>query len=64
MCFILTRAERLPKALPSCSFNIDEDMCGWTQSSLDDDFDWTRHSGSTPSSYTGPNGAHDSDQGK
>ncbi|XP_067024603.1 MAM and LDL-receptor class A domain-containing protein 1-like isoform X1 [Acropora muricata] len=36
----------------SCDF--DTDLCGLTQSS-NDDFDWTRNSGSTSSSGTGPN---------
>ncbi|XP_046559779.1 MAM and LDL-receptor class A domain-containing protein 1-like [Haliotis rubra] len=37
--------------LITCSF--DNDMCGWTQMK-NDDFDWTRHQGSTASSGTGP----------
>ena len=61
MLFFVSTAS-LPKALPVCSFN-DMSMCGWKQSELDDDFDWTRNSGPTPSSYTGPNSAHDSSQG-
>ncbi|XP_072032158.1 MAM and LDL-receptor class A domain-containing protein 1-like [Amphiura filiformis] len=62
-CEVLHTPERLPKALPTCSFN-DKAMCGWKQSKLDDDFDWTRNSGPTPSSYTGPNAAHDSTEVK
>ena len=32
----------------------DDVMCGWRQLSEEDDFDWTRRSGATPSAKTGP----------
>ncbi|XP_072179347.1 MAM and LDL-receptor class A domain-containing protein 2-like [Diadema setosum] len=38
-----------------CDF--ENGICGWQQSYYDD-FDWTRHSGSTSSSSTGPSGDH------
>ncbi|EDV28717.1 uncharacterized protein TRIADDRAFT_51908 [Trichoplax adhaerens] len=47
-----------PQATAGCTF--DEGMCGWVQLSNVDFFDWTRHSGSTPSSYTGPRYDHTS----
>ncbi|KAJ8022250.1 MAM and LDL-receptor class A domain-containing protein 2 [Holothuria leucospilota] len=39
----------------NCTFEYD--TCGYYQRD-DDDFDWTRHRGSTGSSYTGPSGDH------
>eukprot|EP00058_Branchiostoma_floridae_P015646 XP_002601134.1 hypothetical protein BRAFLDRAFT_214662 [Branchiostoma floridae] len=40
-----------------CDFETD--MCGWTQNSqLQDNFDWTRHRGSTGSVDTGPSFDH------
>ena len=39
----------------ACSF--DTDLCGWAQSKSDD-FDWTKRSGSTSSSGTGPSNDH------
>ena len=39
----------------SCSF--DKDLCGFSQAT-NDKFDWTRRSGSTSSSSTGPSGDH------
>ncbi|XP_077865040.1 MAM and LDL-receptor class A domain-containing protein 2-like [Saccoglossus kowalevskii] len=35
-----------------CTF--EEDFCTWKQDNETDDFDWTRHKGSTPTSHTGP----------
>ena len=40
----------------ACDF--ENGLChGWNQSTADD-FDWTLHSGSTPSSFTGPSSGH------
>ncbi|XP_072014824.1 thyroid hormone-induced protein B-like [Amphiura filiformis] len=38
--------------------NFDGDTCGWQQIQLDDQFDWTRRSGDTPTSDTGPYADH------
>ena len=40
--------------------NFDSDTCGWQQIQLDDEFDWERESGDTPTSDTGPWGDHTS----
>jgi len=38
-----------------CTFNIaSEPLCGWTQDVSSDSLNWLRHTGSTPSSGTGP----------
>ncbi|XP_051984548.1 zonadhesin [Xyrauchen texanus] len=49
---------------PVCSINCDfeSDICSWTQL-LTDVFDWTRHTGSTPSSMTGPSSDHTTGSG-
>ena len=44
----------------SCSFEQPGDgaLCGMGQEQVRDQFDWTVHSGPTPSNPTGPDGAH------
>ncbi|XP_031572670.1 meprin A subunit beta-like [Actinia tenebrosa] len=43
--------------------NFDQDMCGWKARSRTNTLSWTRRSGSTPSSNTGPNSDHTSGLG-
>ena len=53
--------DRQSMSLWSCSFeSSQESLCGMSQST-DDDFDWTRQTGATPSSETGPSKAADGD---
>ncbi|XP_070536976.1 tyrosine-protein kinase receptor-like [Ptychodera flava] len=40
-----------------CDFE-DENMCGWFNEATDDDFDWKRHFGRTPTKNTGPSRDH------
>lgn len=44
-----------------CDFN-DTGLCGWVQAK-NDQMNWTRHSGSTPSIYTGPSKDHNGNAG-
>ena len=54
--------EQPPKALFSCSFeDVSGPMCGMEQDKHGDEFHWTRHSGPTTSSETGPDKAKDGD---
>ncbi|XP_073714477.1 MAM and LDL-receptor class A domain-containing protein 1-like [Misgurnus anguillicaudatus] len=49
---------------PVCSLNcdFDGDICAWSQMPTDA-FDWTRHTGSTPSLMTGPSSDHTTGSG-
>ena len=40
-----------------CDFENVVDQCNWTQAT-DDDFDWTRNSGATPTVNSGPTRDH------
>ncbi|XP_054624523.1 MAM and LDL-receptor class A domain-containing protein 1-like isoform X2 [Dunckerocampus dactyliophorus] len=42
--------------------NFDQDLCQWSQL-LTDVFDWTRHSGPTPTIMTGPSSDHTTENG-
>jgi len=42
----------------SCNFDID--ICGWSQVTKTDDFDWTVNSGPTSTTGTGPSKDHTS----
>ncbi|XP_071956933.1 MAM and LDL-receptor class A domain-containing protein 1-like [Antedon mediterranea] len=49
----------LDGACPRDGFcDFETDMCGWTNDFVNDDFDWLRDTGGTPSSYTGPTADH------
>ena len=54
-CFYSIHFERKNVVVLETGFqcNFDRDTCGFVQRK-DDQFDWTRRSGRTPSSYTGP----------
>ena len=43
---------------PPGDCNFEKGMCTWLNVPNNDDFDWLRGSGSTPSSYTGPSTDH------
>ncbi|XP_071956928.1 MAM and LDL-receptor class A domain-containing protein 1-like [Antedon mediterranea] len=46
-------------ACPSVGYcDFESDKCGWQNEASDDDFDWMRSAGGTPSSYTGPSTDH------
>lgn len=44
--------------------NFDSDTCQWKNVKGEDDFDWTRHTGSTGSIGTGPHTDHTTGSGK
>ncbi|XP_068456117.1 zonadhesin [Clinocottus analis] len=46
-----------PHSVCQLNCNFEEDLCQWNQL-LTDVFDWTRHSGSTPTMMTGPSSDH------
>lgn len=50
-------------SLPTVTCNFDSDFCSWTNVANTDKFDWTRHSGTTTSSGTGPKADHTSGTG-
>lgn len=43
---------------PTGSCDFETGLCGWSQEIQDDDWDWLRTSGSTPSGGTGPSQDH------
>ncbi|XP_039999689.1 MAM and LDL-receptor class A domain-containing protein 1-like [Xiphias gladius] len=53
-----------PPQHPVCQLhcNFEQDLCQWSQL-LADVFDWTRHSGSTPTMMTGPSSDHTTGDG-
>ncbi|XP_053392183.1 uncharacterized protein LOC123551746 isoform X4 [Mercenaria mercenaria] len=61
---VLVPIEKCPTAIDrdslDCSF--DDGFCNWTQDE-NDDFDWTRLSGKTPTTFTGPDYDHTSGEG-
>ncbi|KAL4232182.1 hypothetical protein ACF0H5_009756 [Mactra antiquata] len=56
--FLLRYISSYQEFLYDCTFS--RDLCGWTQDTNSDDFDWIRQHGSTPSADTGPNSDHTS----
>ncbi|XP_067654503.1 MAM and LDL-receptor class A domain-containing protein 1-like [Haliotis asinina] len=52
----------VPPGSKPVSCNFDNDLCSWSQIS-NDNFDWTRHQGSTSSGRTGPHGDHTTGKG-
>ena len=50
-------------AIVGFNCNFERNLCSWTQGNSDQ-FDWTRTSGSTPSSLTGPSVDHTTGTGK
>nr|XP_040028075.1 zonadhesin isoform X2 [Gasterosteus aculeatus aculeatus] len=53
----VTEAAERPPPVCQLNCNFDQDLCQWDQL-LTDAFDWTRYSGSTPTTMTGPSSDH------
>ncbi|XP_051555722.1 zonadhesin isoform X4 [Myxocyprinus asiaticus] len=58
----LTLPDRRSNAVCGINCDFESDICSWTQL-VTDVFDWTRHTGSTPSSMTGPSSDHTTGSG-
>ena len=48
----------LDVALAQIDCDFESNSCGWQQIQLDDQFDWEREQGDTPTADTGPYGDH------
>ena len=47
----------------SATCDFENDLCTWTNTPLEDDFDWTIGQGSTPTQHTGPPTDHSKQTG-
>lgn len=52
-----TNVSHVPCSVCNFDCTFEEDLCSFTQL-MTDSFDWTRHSGSTPTAMTGPSADH------